>query len=152
MLSKRNLILFYLSNTHKANRLLLIRIFTGTIMYQKVMINFKNDDSIIFLVYTKTTLNGKSDVVRPFSSSTFDNHPSLDRANLPNSQLKHSTIVSIFSVLNCVFERIANRICVNEAKSFVSNLHCAHFSSSQFNTEKQRSDSASLDMLITHTP
>ena len=62
----------------------------------------------VFLVYTKVTLNGKSNVVQPFSISNFDNHPSLDSENYSNSQSKHSTIVSISSVLNCVFEQIAN--------------------------------------------
>ena len=62
----------------------------------------------VILVYTKATLNGKSDAVQPFSISNFDNHPSLDSENYSNSQSKHSPIVSISSVLNCVFEQIAN--------------------------------------------
>ena len=101
----------------------------------------------VFLVYTKVTLNGKSNVVQPFSISNFDNHPSLDSENYSNSQSKHSTIVSISSVLNCVFEQIANWMCVNEAKNFVSNLYHAYFSISGFDTEKQSPYSASLHMI-----
>ena len=93
-------------------------------------------------------LNGKSDVLRPFSISNFDNYHSLDRANFSNSLAKHSTIVSISSVLNCVFERMANQICKNKAKNFVSNCPLLYFSSSKFETEKQKSDSASLHNFI----
>lgn len=60
----------------------------------------------VYYYVLKTTLNGKADVVQPFSISNFNNHPSLDKANLSKSQPKHSTIASIPipSVLNCVFE------------------------------------------------
>ena len=55
----------------------------------------------------------------------FDNHPSLDRANLSNSQPKHLTIASISSVLKSFLEQIANRMWLKEAKNFVSNPYRA---------------------------
>ena len=48
----------------------------------------------------------------------FGNHPSLDRANLSNSQPKHLTIVSISSVLKSFLEQIANRMWVKEGIMF----------------------------------
>ena len=88
-------------------------------------------------------------IIRPFSISNFDNHPSFDRLHLSTSQPRHSKIVSISSVVNCIFEQIADQMCVNETRHFVFNLSCAYFSSSWFGTERQKSDSASLLEMLT---
>ena len=86
---------------------------------------------------------------RRFSISNFDNQPSLDSANLSNSQSKHSTIASISSVPSSVFERIANQMWVNDTGNFVSNSYRAtYFSSSWFDAGKQKSDSVLLYIFL----